>query len=76
MANIKVTIDREECISCESCWATCPEVFQQNNVDNWSEVTPKYRVSGDPALGEVPAEHLDKVKEAADSCPVQIIHVG
>jgi ferredoxin len=76
MANTKVTIDREECISCESCWAVSPEFFQQNSVDTWSEVTPKYRVSNDPSQGEAPADLLDKVKEAADSCPVQIIHVG
>jgi ferredoxin len=76
MANTKVTIDREECISCESCWAVCPEFFQQNTVDTWSEVTQKYRAGNDPAQGEAPAELLDKVKEAADSCPVQIIHIG
>jgi ferredoxin len=71
----KVTITREECISCESCWTLCPEFFQQNPNDSWSEVTPKYRVGGDPATGEAPADLLDKVKEAADSCPVTIIHV-
>ncbi len=72
----KVTITREECISCETCWTACPEFFQQNPNDNWSEVTPKYRVSGDPATGEAPADLMDKVKEAADSCPVTIIKVG
>ena len=76
MAKTKVTITREECISCESCWTVCPEFFQQNPNDSWSEVTPKYQTGGDPASGEAPAELLDKVKEASDSCPVQIIHVG
>ena len=73
MAN--VTIDRDQCISCESCWTVCPEFFQQNAGDSWSEVTEKYRTGGDPAQGEAPAALMDKVKEAADSCPVQIIHV-
>jgi ferredoxin len=45
-------------------------------VDNWSEVVEKHRSASNPAEGEAPAELLDKVKEAADSCPVQIIHVG
>ncbi len=71
----KVTITREECISCETCWTACPEFFQQNPNDNWSEVTPKYRVGGDPATGEAPADLMAKIKEAADSCPVQIIKV-
>ncbi len=76
MATTRVTITREECISCESCWTICPDFFQQNSADNWSEVVEKYRVGGNPAEGNALAELLDKVNEAADSCPVQIIHVG
>jgi len=76
MAKTKVTIDREECISCESCWTICPGFFEQNTVDNWSEVVEKHRTGGNPAEGEAPGELLDKVQEAADACPVQIIHVG
>lgn len=76
MANTKVTIDREDCTSCETCWITCPEFFEQNPGDNWSQVVTKYRTGNNPAEGAAPAELLDKVKEAADSCPVQIIHVG
>jgi len=76
MATTTVTITREECISCESCWTICPEFFQQNAVDSWSEVVEKYRTGGNPAEGTAPAEMLSKVQEAADSCPVQIIHVG
>ncbi len=76
MAKTKVTISREECISCESCWTICPEFFEQNASDNWSQIVVKYRSGGNPAEGETPDELLDKVKESADSCPVQIIHVG
>lgn len=76
MANkTKVTITREECTSCETCWITCPEFFEQNPGDTFSQVVAKFRVGGDPATGEAPADILDKVKEAADSCPVQIIQV-
>ncbi len=76
MANIGVTIDRDQCISCESCWTMCPEVFEQNSVDSWSQVVPKYQVGGDPASGQFPDTLKDKVNEAADACPVAIIHVG
>lgn len=75
MANIKVTIDRDQCISCESCWTVCPEVFEQNSVDNWSQIAAKYQVGSNPAEGNVPEQFKDKVQEAADSCPVTIIHV-
>ncbi|OGW50117.1 MAG: ferredoxin [Nitrospirae bacterium GWC2_57_9] len=76
MANVKVTIDRDQCISCESCWGVCPEVFEQNPVDSWSQIVAKYQVGNDPSTGEAPANLRDKVQEAADSCPVTIIHVA
>lgn len=71
---MKVSIERDQCIICESCWAICPDFFKQNPSDNWSEVVEKYRIGGDNSQGNVPKELEDKVKEAADSCPVQIIH--
>ena len=76
MANIKVTIDRDQCISCESCWTTCPEVFEQNPNDNWSQIVAKYQVGGDQAAGQFPDTLSAKVQEAADACPVTIIHIG
>ena len=72
----KVTITREECTSCETCWITAPEFFQQNGADSWTEVVEKYRVGGNNAEGDAPADLLSKIQEAADSCPVQIIKVG
>ena len=56
MANVKVTIDRDQCISCESCWGLCPEVYEQNSVDSWSQIVAKYQVGGDPATGAVPRQ--------------------
>lgn len=72
----KVTIRREECTSCETCWVTAPEFFQQNAVDTWSEVVEKYRIGGNNAEGNAPDDLLAKVQEGADSCPVQIIEIG
>ena len=60
---MKVTIDRDGCIGCGLCAATCPEVFQ---------------IAGD-GLSEVyssPSEKTaDKVNEAAENCPVSVIKV-
>jgi ferredoxin len=75
MANVKITIDRDQCVSCESCWTICPEVFEQNPLDNFSQIAEKYQVGSNPAEGDAPEELRDKVQEAADSCPVEIIHV-
>ena len=73
---IKVTIDREECTACEVCWSVCPQVFQQNDDDTWSEVTEQHRADGKPGEGEVSDELGDCVREAAEGCPVEIIHVS
>lgn len=71
----KVTIDRDECISCGACWSACPEVFEENSDDGLTQVVTKYQVGGDPGVGEIPADLVDCANDAADSCPVEIIHV-
>ncbi len=72
---VKVSIDRNDCISCGNCWTICPEFFEQNSDDDFSQVVEMYRVGGNIAEGEAPQKLEDLVREAADSCPVQIIHV-
>ncbi|MCI8435439.1 MAG: ferredoxin [Clostridia bacterium] len=51
----------EDCIACEQCVATCPEVFSM--VDGHSK-----------AIGsEVPADLIEKATAAMDDCPVNAI---
>jgi ferredoxin len=73
---IRVTIDREQCISCGNCFDNYPEFFEQNPDDEFSQVVEQYRVQGRLDEGGVPDELGDKVRSAADECPVEIIHVG
>jgi ferredoxin len=75
MKTIRVRIDRDECIQCATCWEVCPKVFEEGPDDWMSQIVEPYRVDGDPALGEVPEELESCVRDAADSCPVEIIHV-
>ncbi|WP_332449795.1 ferredoxin [Methanoculleus sp.] len=72
---VKVTIDRPGCISCESCWTLCPDVFEEDPSDGLSSIVEQYRVNNDPAEGEVPDDLADCAIEAADSCPVTVIIV-
>ena len=58
---MEVDIDRDGCIGCGVCEQVCPEVFRIAE-DGLSEVI------ADPKGFE------DLVKEAADSCPVEVIH--
>jgi len=58
----KVTIE-DGCTACALCEQICPEVFE---------------MSGDVAKvkdGVNFSEYEDKIKEAADSCPVTVIKV-
>jgi ferredoxin len=72
---VKISIDRPGCVSCESCWEICPDVFEQNPEDNLSAIKEQYRVGGSLSEGEVPDDLADCVQEAADSCPVSVILV-
>lgn len=60
---MRLIIDEETCIGCESCVDTCPEVFE---------------MSGDKAivkLDEVPDAVIDSCKEAVENCPVEAIQI-
>lgn len=72
---VKVIIDRPGCVSCESCWTLCPEIFEEDPNDGLSSIVEQYRVDGNPAEGEVPDNLADCATEAADSCPVAVIVV-
>ncbi len=72
----KVTIEREECISCGVCWSECPEFFEENLDDGFSMVKDEFQTGGNPARGQAPDSLEDCVEAAADGCPVEIIHVG
>ncbi len=71
----KVHIDREDCIVCGQCWETCPAYFESDDDDDFSRIKEEYRIDGSLADGNVPANLKNCVVEAADGCPVEIIHV-
>ena len=60
---MKVSVDKEGCISCGICVNTCPEVFQFDE-DDKSEV-----------ISEPTSSNENEFQTAADSCPVSVIHV-
>jgi ferredoxin len=62
MAISKVTIE-DGCTACGICEQTCPEVFEMK------DDTAAVKAGADLAANE------DKIKEAADACPVTVIKV-
>lgn len=61
---MKAVIDRDGCISCGLCVATCPEVFRMAD-DDLAEVY----------VDPVPSEVEESAVEAGDGCPVSVITV-
>ena len=61
MAKYRIIHEREKCIGCGSCAAICPE--------NWELKGEKSRPK------KTILEEIGCNQEAADSCPVECIHV-
>lgn len=72
---VSVTIERDTCVSCGSCYEVCPDFFEENPDDSFSQVKKKFRKGDNIGEGDAPDEMADCVRDAADLCPVEIIHV-
>lgn len=57
----KISIDREKCIGCGACAALCPKSFRMKE---------NKAVAIKAEIAKISCE-----KEAADSCPVQVISI-
>jgi ferredoxin len=65
---MKVSVDRDQCISCSLCWSDCPALFSEDPADGKCSVV-------EAAKGEAPEELRDVGQSAAANCPVSIIHI-
>jgi ferredoxin len=58
-----VKVDKNKCIGCGSCAATCPEVFEMNDRDGKAQIK----------AGADLKKNAKCAKEATESCPVDAI---
>lgn len=72
---MKVIIDREKCVSCGTCWETCPDVFEENPDDSFSQIAEKFRIGGSIAEGKPSGEFEDCAARAASDCCAEVIGV-
>jgi ferredoxin len=70
---MKVIIDRANCVSCGTCWETCPGFFEENPDDSFSQIVEKFRIGGSIAEGTPPDDMEACTVDAADLCPVSVI---
>jgi ferredoxin len=70
-----VTIDREGCISCGTCYLECPDLFEENPEDAKSQIVERFRIRNSRAEGIVPEDLAGCAQTAADECPAAVITV-
>ena len=71
MAKFKVELVRKECTACESCVESCPDYFEMAD-------DALVNLKGSKKAGEneeLEVDILGCIKDAADACPVNIIHI-
>jgi ferredoxin len=71
MAKFKVELIRKECTACESCVEGCPDYFEM--ADDALVNLKGSKKAGDNE--ELEVDTLGCIKDAADACPVNIIHI-
>ncbi len=69
---MKIIHEREKCIGCGSCVALCPKFFEMA-VDGKAKLLGSKKNS--KGNDELEVEEIGCAQEAADACPVEIIHI-
>jgi len=70
----KIIIEREKCIGCGNCAAVCPKYF--NIIDDGKSSIIGGEIDPKTNNDELEVPSLECAQAAADSCPVQCIHVS
>ncbi|MBT4446079.1 ferredoxin [archaeon] len=73
MTKLKVIHERPDCISCGACAAILPEFWEMDE-DGLSTLKGATKVGENFEL-EISSDDKAENEEAAEVCPVQIIHV-
>jgi len=68
----KIIQEREKCIGCGSCAALCPRFFEMAEDGKARLLEGQKNSEGND---ELEVEKIECAQEAADACPVQIIHI-
>ncbi len=78
MGTNKITVShkRNDCIGCGACTMAAPEQWSMSEEDGKAILKGAEWKGEEFMVGEIDEDVLDANKEAADSCPVQIIKIS
>ena len=71
----KIIIESKKCIGCGTCETLCPKHFQIQEDGKAHIINSKVNPETDNEEAEVEEGELDCIKNAADACPAQCIHI-
>ena len=71
MAKFKVELVRDECTACESCVSSCEDSYEMAD-DGLAHLKGSKRAGSND---ELETDNLGCLKEGAEACPVNCIHV-
>ena len=74
MTQFKVIHERPKCIACGSCAAIAPKYWEMSEKDGLADLKG-CTMNGENEERFISEDEILENKEAADVCPVQIIHV-
>ena len=74
MGKYVVKHDRTNCIGCAACEAVCSKHWEMSG-DGKSDLKNGIKGENDLISLEITEEELQCNKEAAESCPVNVIHI-
>lgn len=69
----KITHEREKCIGCGSCVAVCPACWEMTEDGKSKLIGSQSNV--ETGEDELETQDIDCNQNAADACPVKIIHI-
>jgi ferredoxin len=77
LGKVRVEIDKQACQGFGACVELCPRFFQLSEVNGKSQfrMIKEARTEGDVAVGTLELNDLGCVREAAEACPFNAIHI-
>lgn len=71
----KIRHDRPNCIGCNACASIAPEFWEMSVMDGRSDIIGSKKTEDGWEELEIEEKDLDKNQNAAESCPVNVIHL-